>query len=201
MGDLPAVKDIYTTIGGQDVGVVTEAQVMEQMVDKSQRDISQDDLMRMARERLTDLAHLRLSVDPVNRMGGGGFRSAPIQYNLRGDDLDELEQIASQVVTTLQSTPGFVDVNSTSQSGKPEIAIDIDRDRASDLGVKVEDLGKAVSSLIGGQAVTNFEDGGKNIDVRVRLVGSQRERSDALRALPVRRDDRVPTRCSDYEDG
>lgn len=193
MSDLPAVKDVYTTIGGQYEGVVTVAQVMVQMVDKSQRDISQDTLIRMARERLTDLAHLRLSVDPVNRMGGGGFRSAPIQYNLRGDNLDELEQIAEQVVTRLQNTPGFVDVNSTSQSGKPEVAIDIDRDRASDLGVKVEDLGKAVSSLIGGQAVTTFEDGGKNIDVRVRLVGSQRERSGALRALPVRRDDGMLT--------
>lgn len=189
MSDLPAVKDVYTTIGGQYEGVVTVAQVMVQMVDKSQRTISQDGLMRIARERLSDLAHLRLSVDAVNRMGGGGFRTAPIQYNLRGDNLEELEQLADQVVKRLQNTPGFVDVNTTSQSGKPEIAIDIDRDRASDLGVKVEDLGKAVSSLIGGQAVTTFEDGGKNIDVRVRLVGSQRERSDALRALPIRRDD------------
>jgi hydrophobic/amphiphilic exporter-1 (mainly G- bacteria), HAE1 family len=189
MAELPAVKDIYTTIGGHYEGVVTVAQVMVQMVDKSQRHVSQDDVMRMARERLADYAHLRLSVEPVNRMGGGGFRSAPIQYNLRGDNLPELEQLAGQFITRLRNTPGFVDVNSTSSTGKPEIAIDINRDRASDLGVKAEDLGKAVSALIGGQAVTNFEDDGRSIDVRVRLVGNQRERAEALRRLPVRRKD------------
>lgn len=187
--DLPAVQDIYTTIGGQYEGAVTVAQIMVQLVDISERDISQLEVMGMARSRLADLAHLRMSINPINRMGGGGYRTAPIQYNLRGDDLDEIEGIANQIVENLQSIPGFVDVNSTAQSGKPEIAIDIDRDRASDLGVKVEDLGRAVNALIGGQAVSNFEADGKSYDVRVRLVGSQRERSNALESLPVRRRD------------
>ncbi len=189
LAKLPAIRDIYTTIGGQYEGAVTVAQIMVKMADRSERQLSQEDLILMARERLSDLAHLRLSIDPVNRMGGGGYRTAPIQYNLRGDDLEEIESIANQMVQKLQDTPGFVDVNSSAQSGKPEIAIDIDRDRAADLGVKVEDLGKAVSSLIGGQAVSTFEADGKSIDVRVRLVGNQRERSDALRWLPIRRYD------------
>ncbi len=187
--ELPAVREIYTTIGGQYEGAVTVAQIMVQLDPISERDVSQLELMGMARTRLADLAHLRLSIDPINRMGGGGWRTAPIQYNLRGDDLKEIESIADQMVDKLQAVPGFVDVNSTAQSGKPEIAIDIDRDRASDLGVKVEDLGRAVNSLIGGQAVSTFEADGKSYDVRVRLVGSQRERSDALKSLPVRRRD------------
>lgn len=191
--DLPAVQDIYTTIGGQYEGAVTVAQIMVQMVPEDQRDVSQLELMGMARFRLADLAHLRMSIDPVNRMGGGGYRTAPIQYNLRGDDLEKIESIAGDMVEKLQSVPGFVDVNSTAQSGKPEIAIDIDRDRASDLGVKVHDLGKAVNSLVGGQAVSTFEADGKSYDVRVRLVGSQRERSKALNSLPIRRRDGMLT--------
>ncbi len=186
---LPAVQDIYTTIGGQFEGAVTVAQIMVQLDPISERDISQLELMGLARARLTDLSHLRVSVNPINRMGGGGYRTAPIQYNLRGNDLSEIESIADQMVDKLGALPGFVDVNSTAQSGKPEIAIDIDRDRASDLGVKVEDLGRAVNALIGGQAVSTFEADGKSYDVRVRLVGSQRERSGALESLPVRRRD------------
>jgi HAE1 family hydrophobic/amphiphilic exporter-1 len=67
------------------------------------------------------------------------------------------------------------------------VSVTIDRDRASDLGVKVEDVGKAVSALIGGQKVTTFEDDGKSIDVRLRLVGSDREQARAIQALPLRR--------------
>ena len=205
--DLPGIEDIYTTIGGQYEGHVSVAQVRVRMVDKEVRPLvrmtsesvpspgraphrlSQFELMRLTRQRLADLSHMRISVDAVDRNGGGGFRSAPIQYNLRGEHLDELEHTANAVIARLREMPGFVDVNSTAQSGKPELSIRINRERASDLGVKVEDLGKAVGQLVGGQKVSTFEDNGENIDVRVRLVGADRRHSDALNSLPVRRRD------------
>ncbi|WP_013627301.1 efflux RND transporter permease subunit [Rubinisphaera brasiliensis] len=185
MATLPAIKDIYTTVGGQYEGQTTVAQVMVRMVDKSGRTVSQDDVMGMARERLQRFSHLRISVDAVARLGGGGMRSAPIQYNLRGDDLDQLDATASQIVERLKERPGFVDVNTTMQSGKPELSIEINRNRASDLGVNIDELGRAVNTLIGGQQVSTFEDAGENIDVRVRLVGSQRDQAESLAILPV----------------
>jgi len=188
MGRLPFIKDIYTTIGGQYEGMLTVADVMVKLAEKEDRTLSQAELMAMAREQLSDLSHLRLSVNAINRTGGGGgMRTAPIQYNLRGDSMEELTAFADTIVSRLRATPGFVDVNTTSQTGKPEVSVTIDRDRASDLGVKVEDVGKAVSALIGGQKVTTFEDDGKSIDVRLRLVGSDREQARAIQALPLRR--------------
>jgi HAE1 family hydrophobic/amphiphilic exporter-1 len=188
IGRLPFIQDIYTTIGGQYEGMVTVADVMVKLVEKEDRTLSQAELMTLAREQLSDLSHLRLSVNAINRTGrGGGMRTAPIQYNLRGDSMEELTAFADTVVRRLRATPGFVDVNTTSQTGKPEVSVTIDRDRASDLGVKVEDVGKAVSALIGGQKVTTFEDDGKSIDVRLRLVGSDREQARAIQALPLRR--------------
>ena len=189
MTTLPAVKDIYTTVGGQYEGQTTVAQVMVKLVDKPQRSVTQNDVMQLARERMGRFSHLRISVDAVARLGGGGFRSAPIQYNLRGDDLEELDSLASSLVAKMRQSGGFVDVNTTSQSGKPELSIDINRNRAADLGVNVDDLGKAVSTLVGGQRVSTFEDGGDNIDVRVRLVGADRQRADALKLLPVQTED------------
>ncbi len=183
---LPAVKDIYTTVGGMYEGQTTISQVVVKLVDKSSRTISQGEVMQMARERLQQFSHLRLSVDAVARLGGGGFRSAPIQYNLRGGSLEQLDTLAASMVEKLQQAGGFVDVNTTSQSGKPELSINIDRNRASDLGVNVDDLGRAVSALVGGQEVSTFEDDGDSIDVRVRLVGADRMRPESLGVLPVR---------------
>ncbi|WP_145247291.1 efflux RND transporter permease subunit [Aeoliella mucimassa] len=75
------------------------------------------------------------------------------------------------------------------QQGQPELSIAINRDRASDLGVKVESLGKAINQLVGGQAISTFETGGDNIDVRVRLVGDDRQHASALETLPMRTSD------------
>ncbi len=183
---LPAVKDIYTTVGGQYEGQTTVAAVVVRLVDKDQRELSQFEVMKMARDRMARYSHLRTSVDAVQRLGGGGMRSAPVQYNLRGDDLVIMNEVADKIVQQLQQTPGFVDVNTTSVSGKPELSVNIDRDRAADLHVDVEDLGKAISQLVGGQTVSSFEENGKNIDVRVRLVGTDREHAQSLQTLPVR---------------
>jgi len=188
MGRLPFIKDIYATIGGQYEGMVTVADVQVKLVDKGFRNLSQLELMARAREELADLSHLRLSVNAIDRTGGGGgMRTAPIQYNLRGDSMEALTAYADKIVERLRAIPGFVDVNTTSQTGKPEVSVTIDRDRASDLGVKVEDVGKAVSALVGGQKVTTFEDDGKSIDVRLRLVGGDREQARAIQSLPLRR--------------
>ncbi|TWT32500.1 Multidrug resistance protein MdtC [Posidoniimonas corsicana] len=183
---LPAIKDIYTTVGGQYDGQTTVANVMVKMVAREERTVSQAAAMKMARAGLSRFGHMRISVDPIARIGGGGMRSAPVQYNLRGDDLAELNRIAETLVRQMKDTPGFVDVNTTSQSGKPEISVSIDRDRASDLGVNVEDLGRTISQLVGGQQVSTFETSGENIDVRVRLVGADRQDSRAIETLPVR---------------
>lgn len=186
VGELPAIRDIYTTIGGQYEGQSTVAQVLVKLVDKDRRALSQSQVMELARQRLAPYSNLRISVDAVARLGGGGMRSAPIQYNLRGDNLEQLTATATAIVAELKQTPGFVDVNTTSQGGKPELSIGIDRDRAADLGVNVEELGRAVSALVGGQQVSTFEDDGKSYDVRVRLVGAERQRAAALETLPVR---------------
>jgi HAE1 family hydrophobic/amphiphilic exporter-1 len=125
-------------------------------------------------------------VEDVPRVSGGGFRAAPVQYNLRGPDLAVLEDTSQHVIREMRAVPGIVDVNSTYDPEKPEISVVIDRERAADLGVSARDLGKTIRALVGGQEVTTFEDQGESFDVRLRLVASDRTRRDAAYALPVR---------------
>jgi HAE1 family hydrophobic/amphiphilic exporter-1 len=186
MAEIPDVKDIYTTVGGQFEGSVNIASVMVKLLDSAQRSITQAQAIALAREMLEDLSHLKISVSPVERMSGGGFRSAPIQYCVRGNNLQEMEHFASQVINGMEGLPGIVDINTTSQSGKPEVSLEVNRNRAADLQVSVEDLGKVVQTLIGGRKVGTFEDAGENIDVRVRLIGAQRDRPANVATLPVR---------------
>lgn len=183
---LPGVTDTFTTIGSGMEERVNVGTVLTKLVPKGERELSQSRLMTMAREKLSDLAHLKVSVEIVPRVGGGGFRVAPLQYNIRGRNLDELVEVAEKVIDKIKKEPGIVDVISTHDAGKPQVDLIIDRDKASDLGVSVEDIGNAVHALIGGRKATTFEEDGETYDVRVRLVETQRDRADAILNVPVR---------------
>jgi len=183
---LPGVTDVFTTVGAGAEGRVNVATVLVKMVPRDRRTLGQQDAMRLARERLADLTECDISVEEIPRVSGGGFRAAPVQYNLRGPDLAVLDETSRHVIREMQKTDGIVDVNSTYDPEKPEISVVIDRERAADLGVSARDLGKTIRALVGGQEVTTFEQDGETYDVRVRLVASDRTRREAAYALPVR---------------
>jgi HAE1 family hydrophobic/amphiphilic exporter-1 len=183
---LPGVRETFSTIGGGVEERVNVAGIITRLVDSSQRQHSQKELMAMARQMLADLKHLDISVEQVPRIGGGGFRSADLQYNVRGPDLDQLVDVADQMAARMSSMPGIVDVNTTYDSGKPELDVEIDKDKARDLGISTIDIGSAVRTLIGGQKVTTFEEQGETYDVRVRLAEADRDRPDAVLDVPLR---------------
>jgi len=183
---LPGVTDIFSTVGGGVEERVNVATIQVQMCDKSQRQPSQQEVMAMARKLLADLKHLDISVDQIERVSGGGFRNAPLQYNVRGPDLDALIRVSDRVAARVAQVAGIVDVNTTFDAGKPEVDVLIDREKAADLGVSVKDLGQAIQALIGGRKATTFEEDGETYDVRVRLAQGDRDRTDAILDLPIR---------------
>lgn len=186
---LPGVTDTFTTIGSGVEERVNHASVYTKLVPRRQRRLRQDEVMAAARNALAPLAdryRLDLSVERVGRVSGGGFRNQPLQYNLRGTDLAALEKVSQRIVEQLSKTPGVVDVNTTYDATKPELAIRIDRGRAADLGVTVSDIGTALRAMVGGQEATVYEESGETYDVRVRLVGNQRSRPDDVLSVPVR---------------
>lgn len=184
--DLPGVREVFTTIGGGAEERVNVATVLAKLVDKSERDLSQAQIMQRARQRLADLRHLKISVENVPRVSGGGFRNVPLQYAIRGHDLDELVAVSEKMIQEIGKVPGIVDVNSSYDSGKPEANVLPDRDKAADLGVSVEELGSAIRALIGGQKVTTYEERGETYDVRLRFAEEDRDRPEAILNVPVR---------------
>ncbi|MBN1911611.1 MAG: efflux RND transporter permease subunit [Pirellulales bacterium] len=185
---LPGVRQVFTTVGSGVEERVNVATVLTRLVPKDQRDYSQAEIMAMARRELADLAHLKISVEVVPRISGGGFRTAPLQYNIQGRDLDKMVAVSNQVIERLKKEPGIVDVNSSYDAGKPEINVLPDRDRAAAMHVSTDKLGRAVHTLVGGEKAGRFEEGGKTYDVRVRLVAGDRDRPDSVLDVPVRSD-------------
>ena len=112
--------------------------------------------------------NLRTSVAPVNAFGGGV--NAEIMYWIGGPDLKKLENTSNVLLAKLkeQQKIGVVDPDTNLITGKPELGVRIDRDKAADLGVRVQDIASTLNVLVGGLKVTDYYEGGEQYEVHVR---------------------------------
>ncbi|MBA2340767.1 MAG: efflux RND transporter permease subunit, partial [Pyrinomonadaceae bacterium] len=184
--NLPGVTDVLTTIGGGQQQLSNSASIYVKLTPIEDRKESQTELMGRARELLKNYPqNLRAGVQPVAAISGGGFRNADIQYVISGPDLDKLTQYSDQLLQKMKTIPDVVDADSSLVVGKPELRVIIDRARAADLGVRVGDIAQALNVLVAGQAVSTFNVGTDQYDVRVRATGEARGSVEGLEQMSV----------------
>ena len=151
----------------------------------SKRRRTQQEIMQDVRQRLQAFPGTRVSVQQVNLISGGGFRQTEFNLILRGSDLGRLEQYSRDVIKELSGKPGFVDLDVGQASRQPEVQVRIDRQRASDLGVRVDTVASALRTMVGGEKVGFFRELGEQYDVRLRLQERFRDDPRAMERLYV----------------
>jgi Cation/multidrug efflux pump len=121
-------------------------------------------------------------------VGGGSaaFRSAILQFNVRGRNYDEISKATDELTAWMKSQPGYVDVDVSYRGGKPEVAINIDRDRAADLGVPIAAIASTVRSMMAGDKVSEISSDGQRWDVRLKLDEVFRQKAEDLLAFKIR---------------
>ncbi|HEX8773297.1 MAG TPA: efflux RND transporter permease subunit [Pyrinomonadaceae bacterium] len=188
---LPGVTDTLVTVGGGQQELVNSASIYVRMSPIKERSVTQNDVMSLARKDV--LAKylqmypdkLRTSVQQVAAISGGGFRNADIQYVIGGPDLQRLTKYSEDLLQKMKTIPDVVDADSTLINGKPELRVQIHREHAADLGVRVGDIAQALNTLVAGQKVSTFNEGTDQIDVRVRATGEFRASVEGLKRMIV----------------
>jgi HAE1 family hydrophobic/amphiphilic exporter-1 len=128
--------------------------------------------------------NLRTSVAPVNEFGGG--TDAEVMFWIGGPDLEQLDKYARQLTAAIKDPKlGTTDVDTNFIVGKPELAVRIDRDKATDLGVRVQDLAATLNVLVGGQQATSYYEGGEEYEVHVRAEEASRNTVAAIQQIEV----------------
>jgi hydrophobic/amphiphilic exporter-1 (mainly G- bacteria), HAE1 family len=185
--EIPEVTTLFTTIGvrGQYRSNVTDLSIYVGLRPLVQRTRSQQQIMQDVRQRLQALPGLRSSVQQLSLISGGGFRQTPFNLILRGPDLANLEQHAQDVIKILRTKTGFVDLDTAQALRQPELQVRIDRQKASDLGVRVESVASALRTMVGGEEVGFYREGGEQYDVRLRLKEDGRRDASVISALTV----------------
>jgi HAE1 family hydrophobic/amphiphilic exporter-1 len=181
---VPGVESTFATVGGGVRNQANEARVLVTLRDREERAYRQSEVMAYLRTLFEGRPDLIVGVEDIQDVEGG--ESAPVQYNLRGNDLDELSRAATAIADRLRATEGFADVDITFRSGRPELEVDLDRDRADDVGVMGSSVALAVRSLIEGEVATEIDLDGDRHDVRVQLAPELRTNAEAIRRSQVR---------------
>jgi HAE1 family hydrophobic/amphiphilic exporter-1 len=138
---------------------------------------TQRDVMQDIRNKLKKYRDLRVSVRtfPAFNIGGGNF---DIDFVIKGPDLESLARYTESLRKRAKEL-GIVDADTTLKLNKPELRVDIDRERAADLGVSSSDVGTALRLMVGGDTeVSRFRDPATNEDYDVQLRLSESDRND-----------------------
>jgi len=118
---------------------------------------------------------------------GQNPRARPIQVVvLSSAPMDQLAAVSEQIVTELSKSTMLQGVDTDLQISKPELQLRIDRERAAELGVEVDAIGRTLESLLGGRQVTRFKKGNEQYDVLVQLSPQGRSTPETIRAMTVR---------------
>jgi len=182
---LPHVKNVLFSIGMSEKGTsaVNDGSMVIELDDLKDRRLSMREIMAAARQMTAKYPQLRASVKPVGGIGGG---EADITYVISGPDLETLQKYAGAVADALRVRKGVVDVDLSFSYAKPEYRVEIDRGRAHDMGVKVEDIATSLRTLVGGEEdITKYKEGDDLYQVRLRADENYRNRIEAVRALTV----------------
>ncbi|MDH4129231.1 MAG: efflux RND transporter permease subunit [Spirochaetota bacterium] len=189
LSTIPEIKSIFFTQGLD--GEVNKGFIFVSLVPQNQRNKHQEQIKTEIRKDLSKITALQYSVENIS-MVGGGQRSTPIIFSIRGSDLSLLEAYAKRIAKGYSELAGIVDVETSIEDPKPEIKIYVDRIKAADLGVDVTSIAETINILVGGEiTITKFKDEskGKRYDVRARLLKKDRYNPKDVEKLYVRSKD------------
>jgi hydrophobic/amphiphilic exporter-1 (mainly G- bacteria), HAE1 family len=184
--EVPGIQQTYITVGGGQQQKVNEATIYIRIVGKEHRSFTQFAMMDHLRQRFSRRRGATIAVDKLSEVGVSGMRNQVIQFNIRGPDIEKAAAIGDQLMKEMRKVRGIVDVDTTYRAGKPELSIQVDRERAAAMGVPVASIAMTIRSLMGGDKATAMRDAGVLHDVRVRLQAEDRVRPEDLERLQVR---------------
>jgi hydrophobe/amphiphile efflux-1 (HAE1) family protein len=173
----PEVEQVFSLVGGFIFGrtereAPNRSTLNVQLVPLTQRSVSSEEWIARMNSAIIELQLAGVQV----RMRTEGIRGIrtnrgddDISLRIQGPDMKQLEQLAGQVLLRLKPVPGLRNLKHSAEEVHHELAIDIDRERASLLGLDIEDVSDAMRIALEGQVITDFIDNDRSYDVRLRL--------------------------------
>ncbi len=122
------------------------------------------DFMNEVSGKLSQIPDVRAFAIMRSAIGGRGL-GRPVQFVLQGNTYEELLEWRNIVMNKAAENPKLIRLDSDYKETLPQLLINIDRDRAADLGVSISDIGRTLETMLGQRRVSTYLDRGQEYDV------------------------------------
>ena len=174
---------IFANVGNPSV---SQANVTYRSVDWDDRKRSTMDLARELGPKFAALPGVTaFPITPPSL--GQGFRERPLNFVIQtSDSYQNLNQVVRQILDEVAKQPGILQPDVDLRLNKPELRIDIDRAKATDLGVPVDVIARAIETMLGGRNVTRYKRDAEQYDVILQIQPSARNTPEDIDGIYVR---------------
>lgn len=149
-----------------------------------ERDETSQDVARLINGKLGQIAALRGNAVVRSALGRG--RGQPLNFVIAGTSYEGLAAARDRILAAARDNPGIVNIDADYVESKPQLLISVDRQRAGDLGVSVEDVSQALQSLMGSRRVSTYVRDGEEYRVIVQADAADRDSETRLAGVYVR---------------
>ena len=179
----PEFDRIFANLGNP---TVAQGSVIYRAVDWDERKRTTLEIAREMQGKFNGIAGVNaFPITPPSL--GQGFRERPINFVIQtSDSYQNLNAVTRQMLDEIAKNPGFIATDVDLRLNKPELRIDVDRIKATELGVSVEVVAKAVETMLGGRVVTRYKRDAEQYDVIVQTQMSGRNTPDDIDNIYVR---------------
>jgi multidrug efflux pump len=149
------------------------------------RETTTQEVVQEVNKILGGLPAVRGNAQVRSSIGGRG-RGQPVQFVIAGGSYEALARARDRILAAAAANPGLVNLDSDYKETKPQLRIEVDTNRAGDLGVSVQDVSQALQSLLGSRRVSTFVDRGEEYRVVVQAEANERATEANLSQINVR---------------
>ncbi|MBI4969504.1 MAG: efflux RND transporter permease subunit [Rhodospirillales bacterium] len=176
--------EAYMAIAG--VPVVSQAISFTRLKDWSQRSRKQQAIVQEITPKLFAIPGvLAFAINPP--AFGQRASDKPIQFVVQtSQGYEELSRIVGALMAEAAKHPAFMALDSDLRLNKPQLRVNVNREKVADVGASVEAVGRTLETMLGGRQVTRFKREGEQYDVIVQIGDAERRNPDDLSAIYVR---------------
>lgn len=185
----PGIASYFTAtgFGGGSAGASTSFAFVH-LKPRSERDASQQEIMERVRKNLSVIPGIKSFPSQVSVVGGSN-RGEELQFIVRGPQLDKMAEYSEQIFDRLSKIPELGRLDLDLQLDMPQTYLDVDRLRASSMGISSRDMALAVNLMAGGLDVAKYNDlpgDGERYDIRIKGKEDEFQTTNDLKKIYIR---------------
>ncbi len=183
LNSLSEVERTFVNTGASNEGLIgfasnNTSEISVTLVEKNQRKKSTDDMIAEIKEKLALIPGIKARVNPIGIFGVAN--QTPIQLLITGPNYDDVISSAKLVEEKVKQIQGASDVRLSSEQGKPELRIVMDREKMNSFGLNLSEVGQTLRIALTGDDESKFRDGPNEFDIRIRLDEFDRTRTEDI---------------------